>query len=47
MREMNQERSIRKKVEFQQSSENRNLIGRDRGRKYLKVKIGNVGYSKL
>ena len=47
MREMNQERSIKKKVEFQQPPENRNVSGRDRGRKYLKVKIGNVGYSKL
>ena len=47
MREMNQERSIRKKVEFQQSPENRSLIGRDRNRKYMKVKIGDVAYSKL
>ena len=47
MREMNQERSIRRKVEFKQSPEDRIVGGRDRGRKYLKVKIGNVGYSKL
>ena len=51
MREMNQERSIKKKVAFQQSPENQNLLNHEhpnRGRKYpLKIKIGNIAYSKL
>ena len=55
MREMKHERSIRRKVEYQEASGNRHRLdrnckasGRDRDRKYsLKVKIGNIGYSKL
>ena len=59
MREMKQEKSIKRKVECEQSpgnrdcnrhrlDRNRKASGRDHDRKYsLKVKIGNIGYSKL